>query len=249
MSVVFSLLLIYVVAGAVIFAGQRSLIYFPTPEVTRASADELRLSSSGESLKIWKISGTGPDAVIYFGGNAEDVSRSISGFSDAFPSHSVYLVNYRGYGGSSGSPSEAALFADAVALHDYISPTHPRISVIGRSLGSGVAVYLASVRTVTRLILVTPYDSILSVASNMLPIFPTSLLLSDKFDSLSYVPRVEAPVLVVVAENDEIIDRKHTDNLVAAFLPEQVEVAIIEHATHNSIDLHPVYAQKLGGFL
>ena len=249
MSLVLGLTFIYLVTGALFYAGQRRLIYFPTREISRAPAEELRLENAGEVLKIWKKTGTGSDAVIYFGGNAEDVAGSVPAFSSGFPEHTIYLVNYRGYGGSSGSPSESALFSDALALHDYLSTRHSRVSVIGRSLGSGVAVYLASRKQVDRLILVTPFDSIVNLAGRLLPIYPTSLLVTERFDSLGYVPGVTAPVLFIIAEQDEVIARRHSDNLISAFPAAQITVEIIKGATHNSIDLFPAYMHNLGTFL
>ena len=249
MSLVSAIAIIYVVIAALFFAGQRRFIFFPTREITRAPAEEIRLGNAGETLKIWKKSGTGADAVIYFGGNAEDVAGSISELSAGLPQHTVYLVNYRGYGGSSGSPSESALYSDALAVHDYLSARHSRISVIGRSLGSAVAVYLASQKNVDRLVLVTPFDSIINVAGRLLPIFPTSLVVREKFDALRYVPQVTAPVLAIIAEQDEVINRRHSDNLIAAFPSAQISVEIIKGATHNSIDLFPAYMQNLSAFL
>ena len=121
--------------------------------------------------------------------------------------------------------------------------------MIGRSLGSAVAVFLASRKNVDRLVLVTPFDSIINLAGRMLPIFPTSLLLKEKFDSLSYVSEVTAPVLAIIAEDDEIISRRHSAKLIAAFPSAQISVEIITGAPHNSIDLFPAYMQSLRAFL
>src|SRR5260370_41081884 len=93
----------------------------------------------------------GSHALIYFGGNAEDVSLNMPSLSAGFPDSAIYLLHYRGYGGSSGRPSEGALFADALTLFDQVHSKHPDVDVVGRSLGSGIAVYVASLRPVTRL--------------------------------------------------------------------------------------------------
>ena len=166
-----------------LFASQRSFIYYPVPESKPAGAQSIRLRSGDADLKIWVVPRAGPRAILYFGGNGEDVAFNLAGFASAFPGHSLYLVNYRGYGGSSGAPTEAGLEADAVAAFDHLRKTHAEISVIGRSLGSGVATYLASVRPVHRLVLVTPFDSLVNVARGQMKLFPVVLLLRDRFES------------------------------------------------------------------
>ncbi len=242
--------LIYAGFCAFIYASQRNAIYYPTPEVHVPDVADIRLDSDGETLKIWRLAhADGPNAIIYFGGNAEDVAGNIPEFRNIFPRHDVYLVNYRGYGGSTGSPSEAGLYKDALAVFDEIRSRHAEISVIGRSLGSGIATYLATARDIDRLILVTPFDSIENVAKKALPILPVSLLLKDKFDSVGRVADIDAPVLIVIAENDEVISRQHSDALARAFPDSQVTVEVIPDTGHNTIDMSPRYASVLSMFL
>jgi len=250
MTVISIAVLIYAGFCAYIYASQRNAIYYPTPEVHVPEAANIRLESDGETLKIWRLAhGSGPNAIIYFGGNAEDVSGNIADFRNIFPQHNVYLVNYRGYGGSTGSPSEVGLYKDALAVFDEIESRYSGISVIGRSLGSGVATYLATARDIDRLILVTPFDSIENVAKRALPILPVSLLLKDKFDSVGRVADINAPVLVVIAENDEVIPRRHSDALAEAFPESQVTVEVIPDTGHNTIGMSPRYANVLSKFL
>jgi pimeloyl-ACP methyl ester carboxylesterase len=249
MTLVSTALLVYVGSCLLLYVGQRRLLYFPRAEVTQAAAETLWLPSAGETLKIWKLGGAGAGAILYFGGNAEDVARNIPDYAQWFPDRAVYLVNYRGYGGSSGVPSEAALFQDALNIYDALAVRHDQLAVIGRSLGSGVAVFLAAARPVSRLVLVTPFDSVERIARRVLPVFPTAWLLEDRFDCLSRVPAIRAPVLAIVAEQDGVIPRPHADALVAAFPPAQIDVRIIRDAGHNTVHLLPDYARSLQGFL
>lgn len=249
MSLVAIISLAYVGLCALLFASQRSMMYFPTAETAHSGAVRMSVDSSGESLKLWHIPGGGTRAIIYFGGNAEDVGGNITGFSAVFSDYSIYLVNYRGYGGSSGRPTESALFTDALAVFDEISPRHSEISVIGRSLGSGVAVFLASVRDVERLVLVSPFDSAVNVAKKFYPVFPVSLLLRDKYDSISRVDDVEARTLILIAEHDEVIPRERSTALADAFPAEQVSVKVIDGVTHNTLDYSPEYLRALGEYL
>jgi pimeloyl-ACP methyl ester carboxylesterase len=174
---------LYLLLCAWVYATQRGRIYFPTPEVDHPGAEALWLESQGERIKVWAVSRPGPRALIYFGGNADDAAAHIDLFAAALPEHSLYLVNYRGYGGSSGRPSESGLAADARAVYDHVRKAHPHIAVVGRSLGSGVAVCLAGERPVERLVLVTPFDSLVNLAKTYFGWLPVGLLLQDRYDS------------------------------------------------------------------
>lgn len=242
-------LLAYLALCALMYFGQRSQIYFPVRESHPPGATAMRFAVDGAELKIWVVPRPGPHALVYFGGNAEDVAGNISAFAAAFPSHSLYLVNYRGYGGSTGSPSEAVLQADAVALFDYLRPRHHGISVIGRSLGSGIAVHLAGLRDVRRLVLVTPFDSLVNVAREHFRYLPVGWLMRDRYESAKRVPAIRAPTLVMIAGADEIIPRARSQALVAAFPSSQVQSAVLEGATHNGLDRMPQYLERIGEFL
>jgi hypothetical protein len=187
--------------------------------------------------------------VIYFGGNAEEVDRSADDYAAAFPQHAIYLMNYRGYGGSQGSPSEAALHRDAAALYEYVASRHGSIVVIGRSLGSGVAVRLAVSNRVDRLILITPFDSIVNVARGLFPFLPLGILMRDRYDSYRYAPRVAVRTLVLAAEHDEIIPPPLTDALCRAFSPERLSRVTIEGADHNDVSQSPNYWRAVREFV
>jgi pimeloyl-ACP methyl ester carboxylesterase len=157
------------------------------------------------------------------------------------------LLHYRGYGGSSGEPSEAALFADALALFDKLRSEHQNIVVVGRSLGSGVAVYLASQRPVARLVLVTPYDSLQDLAKQQFPYLPVGWLLLDKFESWKYASKVNAPTLIIAAEHDEVIPRTSTDALYSRFHSEVVDLKVVAGTNHNTISESSEYIALLQG--
>jgi pimeloyl-ACP methyl ester carboxylesterase len=239
----------FVALCALLYTRQRSMLYYPTPEVNSSAAQAVRLSHQGQSLKVWYVPGDTDQALIYFGGNAEDVSLNISQFKRLFPRHSLYLHNYRGYGGSSGQPTEEGLYSDAMALYEYVQKKHQNIAVMGRSLGTGIAVYLASHKKVKRVVLVTPYDSMVNVASHYYPFIPVSLLLKDRYESIKRAGMLDMAVLVIVADRDEVIPRSSTDGLVSVLAPENTEVTIISGATHNSIGSFPQYEESLRTFL
>lgn len=248
------LLLFLVAAGLyaglclLMFLTQRSQIYFPVRESAAPGATPFLFDVEGAKIKVWAVERPGRAALLYFGGNAEDVGASIGTFAAKLPQHSLYFVNYRGYGGSTGRPSEGALVADAIALYDELRSRHAEVSVLGRSLGSGVAVQLASRRDIKRLALVTPFDSLAKVAQAHFRWIPVGMLMLDRFDSADRAPAIAAETLVVIAEADEIVPRANSEALVHAF-KSRPRVVVLEGAGHNDIDLDPRYLDEVSGFL
>ncbi len=247
LSLLTLVLLAYAGICLAVFASQRSLIYFPQPRALPAGVHEQWLQTSEARLQISVRERPGAPALIYFGGNAEDVSLTLAELAEAFPEYALYLPHYRGYGGSQGEASEAALFADALALHEHVARAHPVIVDVGRSLGSGVAVHLASRRELARLILITPYDSLAGVASEQFPWLPVDWLLQDRFDSIAYAPQVRAPTLLLVAERDSLILPSRSEALLRAFSPGLAELRVLHGVDHNTIGMHPDYLRLLAG--
>ena len=241
------LVLAYLALCLLLYFFQRSYIYYPTPE---SSYDGFFfLENQGEKIKIWSRNTQRPRAIIYFGGNAEAVEYNLELFSGLFPGHAIYLMAYRGYGGSSGKPSQQGLFSDAQALYRRISQDHESIRVMGRSLGSGVAVFLAASEAVDKLVLITPFDSMVNVAGTHYPVFPVSVLLKDKYPSVDYAEEVSAATLILIGDQDRIIPKQHGLDLAAAFQPEQVRVEVLEGRGHNDINMHPGYFPLIQNFL
>jgi hypothetical protein len=253
MRAALTLLLAPVVAYGVlclwVYVTQRGQIYFPTPASEAPDAQALWLESQGERIKVWVVSRPGGRALLYFGGNAEDAAGNVGLFAEAFPDRSLYLVNYRGYGGSSGRPSERGLVTDALVVFDHVHARHPDVAVIGRSLGSGVAVQLAAQRPVERLVLVTAFDSAVDVAREYFRWLPVGLLLRDRYESARRAPAVSVPVLVVTAGEDEIIPRARSDALAAAFTPGLARLVVVPGVGHNTLDLSPLYLHSVAAFL
>ena len=239
-------LLLYMGLCAILFLFQRSLIYLPHPP-SNQPRETLAVPVDGAEILVTVRRSETPEAVLYFGGNAEDVSYSLPTFETAFPGHALFLPHYRGYGDSTGKPSEAALFADALALFDMVHEKHPRVVVIGRSLGSSVAVHVASLRPVARLVLVTPFDSILGLAQKLYPFFPVRWLLLDRFESAKFAPKVTAPTLLIAAEMDEIVPRQSAEALLGRFAPGVAEMKIVAETSHNTISRSPDYIPLLQG--
>lgn len=155
-------------------------------------------------------------------------------------------MNYRGYCGAAGRPTESALYSDGLSLFEEVRKSHPNVLVVGRSLGSSVAVYVASRKAVERLVLVTPFDSLVHVGRAHFPIMPVGLLLRDRYESWKYAPQVEAPVTIIAAERDEIVPRSSTDRLRGCFRT-VAEYVVIPDADHNDVSMRPGYLEALRG--
>lgn len=239
------LVLVYVGLCVALFVFQRSFIYYPQPRARSESSPTMALSVPGAELLISVRPHDGPDAIVYFGGNGEDVTFNLPAFSSAFPNHALYFMNYRGYGGSSGNPSEADIQQDALALFDHVHAQHANVVIMGRSLGSGVAIRLASQRPATRLVLITPYSSIAELGARQFPFFPVKWLLRDKFESWRYAPQIRVPTLLVAAEHDQIIPRTSTEDLYTRFAQGVASLQVIPGVGHNTISQHPLYLQAL----
>jgi fermentation-respiration switch protein FrsA (DUF1100 family) len=243
------LLAVYAAICAFLYFEQDTLMYPPVLESNPPGATAFRLKRSNATLKIWELHPGAQRALIYFGGNGEDVAMNIADFDAWFPERAIYLVNYRGYSGSTGKPSEPALVEDAAAVFDWVKARHEGIAVMGRSLGTGVATALAAQRQVDWLVLVTPYDSVLNVAAGHYPWIPVRWLLKDRFDSVARIGRVHADVLALVAEQDNSILRARSDALIAAIAPERRHAVVIPRANHNDISFFPEYQAALKAFV
>jgi uncharacterized protein len=230
---------------------QERLIFLPQPlSAAQRAAVKQRFPAVREvflpsGAHAWHVGGD--PLVIYFGGNAEDVSWMLS---QNHPGTGWLLVNYPGYGASPGSPSEQTISADALQWYDYaVEELRPaKIFVFGRSLGSAPAVLLASERKLSGVVLVTPFDSLVEVAKRHYPFLPVKLMLRHQFDSIGRAPKIPAPLLCIAAARDEIIPSSHARKLFDAWSGDKRWVEL-EEAGHNTTDSHPLFWDHLKRFL
>jgi pimeloyl-ACP methyl ester carboxylesterase len=257
--VLVALVLIYLFISGYLYLYQRKLIYYPVLPDPTFQAQAISIDNNGVKLQGWVLNPGKAKAVIYFGGNSELITHRSGYFESVFADYSVYLVDYRGYGSSEGSPGEAEFYSDALAIYDHISPNHtsrdhsneskPSITAYGRSLGSGVAVYLAANRPLERLILLTPYDSIAEVAQKIYPLFPVRWLIKDRFDSASRAADINIPVLIASAELDRVIALENTLALRQRFSRARLVYQQIKGAAHNDIIDFPQYRKLVENFI
>jgi dienelactone hydrolase len=215
---------------AAVAANQRRLVFNPTVKrevkSPRSSGHRTRSvvlrAADGTRLCGWLMTPRIPSrhpAVVYFGGRSEEVSWVVRDAGKLFPDMAVLAVNYRGYGESHGDPAETHIVEDGCMLFDWMAArAHVdarRIAVVGRSLGSGVAVQVAKERPVHSVVLITPYDSILAIAKRKFRVMPIEYMLRHRFESIKYAPALKAPTYVLRAAIDDVVPHSHTDQLVA----------------------------------
>lgn len=234
-STILVIIFAYIASGTYLYFNQRGYLYFPTPAVTNIDEQEISILSDGIELHGWVINPNKPNAIIYFGGNNEQISENITDFKNIFPDYTVYLINYRGYSGNLGEPSETGFFKDALKIYDTVAPKHNTISVIGRSIGTGTATYLASQRKINKLVLTTPFDSITNIAKDKYPIFPIDFILKDKFNSKQKASLITAKTLVFTAQTDNMVPHKYTNNLLKSLPKKLTTVVNIKNSNHTTI--------------
>jgi uncharacterized protein len=247
----------FVVICAFMYFGQERSIFYPRPNdaqlLQQHDARRVEIPSSGETLEGWWIDNpqaTTAAVILYFGGNAEDVLYT-AGTVSSFDARRMLVVNYRGYGRSTGKPGQKALYDDGLAIYDYAVKSGVRpedIVVMGRSLGSGVATMLAAERPVAAAVLITPYDSLAAVASNLYPYLPVHLLLQHPFPSVDWAKRTRTPVLMLAAERDFVVPSAHAQKLLEAWAGEK-QLHVLPQTGHNDIEMHPDCYRLINEFL
>jgi uncharacterized protein len=208
-----------VVGGLYIF--QRNLLYLPNGarpglgEAASLGVREVKLATAdGLSLLSWYLSPRDcRPVIVYFHGNGGHIGyRRDRLLAFAQSGYGVLMVEYRGYGGNPGTPSENGLFTDALAALDFLVRTGietDRLVLYGESLGSGVAVRLAAQHQVAALILEAPFTSIADVAQFHYPFVPASVLVRDRFDSFSRIGAVRAPILFLHGTRDRVVPLRY----------------------------------------
>ncbi len=245
-----------------LFALLESKLVFPAPGVSRAElklwarqfgATEVSVrTGDGEDLYGWRL-GSSDRLVLYFSGNGSTVGEVETYRAFAEAGLSVMHVNYRGYPGSTGNPSEEGLRADALAAWAEARRTHPaeRILIAGHSLGGGVAVALAADRCREggserpgALLLMATFSSAVDVARDHYPWLPVGAMMRNRFESLASTGELCCPTLIVHGDRDSLIRIEHGRRLAEAV--EGARLVTVPGAEHNDLLLsHPAARKAL----
>ena len=254
---------LWVALTAAVAASQRKLVFNPNVKrevrSPRSSAHRTRAvvlrAADGTKLAGWLMTPAvmGPyPAVVYFGGRSEEVSWVARDAGKLFPGMAVLAVNYRGYGESRGEPGESHMVEDGRMLYDWLAERPhvdpARVAVVGRSLGSGVAVQVALERPVDAIVLITPYDSILALAKRKFPVMPIEYVLQHRFESVKYAALLKAPTYVIRAASDDVVPHSHTDLLVKHLNQLHLD-EIVPESDHLNIPYLEATQQRIANFL
>lgn len=217
-------LCVYAGVAIVLYATQRSLMYFPetvhtTPtQAGLPQAQEVPLvAADGVRISTWHVAAKdGKPVILYFHGNGGSLRYRVERFKKLVADGiGLVALEYRGYGGNPGSPSERGFIADAEAAYAFAAAHYPAKEIVawGESLGSGVAVALAAEKPVGRVILEAPFTSAVAVAALHYWYMPVRLLMKDQFRSDARIAKVKAPLLILHGVHDHVVPYTMGDRL------------------------------------
>ena len=238
----------YVVLVALLYVTQRAMLYhppatsMPRADVSLPGAQEVVLDTSdGEKVIVWHVPPRGDKpVVIYFLGNGDLIASRFARYRALMADGiGVLAVSYRGYGRSTGSPTEAGLHRDAAAAYAFaVAHYKPdRIVLWGHSLGTGVAVKLASEKPIAKLILEAPYSSTDDVAADRFPFAPVRWLMKDQFHSDQWIGAVRAPILMMHGAHDGVVPVRFGERLFS-LAHEPKRFIRYDDGGHNDLDAY-----------
>jgi uncharacterized protein len=249
-GVLLGIVVSYIAANGALYGMQRQLVFQPwlggsgRPEAVGMTAI-VTTAADGVTVAHWgALSGAARGVVVLFHGNGGTVAE-LAPWAEAFRrrGYGVVLADYRGYSGNPGSPSEQGLYADARALLAWLGAqgfADRQIVLLGWSLGSGVAVEMAVERHPRALVLLSPYTALFDVGARDYPLFPVRALMRDRFDNLSKIAAVDAPVMIVHGAADDVVPPDMGRTLFAA--AREPKRALFVAGVGHAIEPRPAFA-------
>lgn len=213
---------------AIAYLGQHKLLYMPFGDVLtpaeagfRDARSQPMTTADGETITRWtKRAAPGKPTIMYFHGNGGSLAMRASRL-DAYGAlgYGIVAISYRSFTGSTGTPSERANVADAIAAYDDLRNTIPASDIVlhGESLGTGVAAQLAAARPAAALVLETPYSSVADVAAGRFWYLPVHYVIHESYDSMRAATSIAAPTLVLAGARDTVVPATFARKLYAAF--------------------------------
>lgn len=254
--IAYGIVALYGLAVLLLYLFQTRLIFFPGK---LAAGFDLKLKghqeeiflTTGDNERIHALfcRGPRPEVILYFHGNAGDMSgwKFVTEDFTAL-GYNVLIIDYRGYGKSSGNISEQGFYKDAEAAYTYLLQTRhftaSQIIIYGRSVGTGVAVDLATRHAARILVLESPYTSMGALANEKLPFFFPSLYLRFSFNNLKKIGKVDYPVVLIHGTHDELIPSAHSQRLLKAITTEK-KLFLVNGGSHNDLNAFKEYGQFL----
>jgi fermentation-respiration switch protein FrsA (DUF1100 family) len=257
-------LIVYGVLVALVYVFQERLLYSPntgreilaTPAAAGLPYDDFTIATEdGEKLSVWWIPVANPrGAVLLFHGNAGNISQRID-YALMFRrlGYATLLVDYRGYGRSSGKPTEEGTYRDADAAWRWLTQTRGwkarDIVIFGESLGGGVASWLASRHAPRALVLASTFTSAVDLGAALYPFLPVRLISRLRYDTLSRLPEIRAPVLIAHSPSDDIVPYAHGQRLYAAAREPKAFLELRGGHNDGFVFARPEWVEAIGRFL
>lgn len=247
---------LYAMIGSALYLFQEKFIFLPTvleqdyKYTFNNDFEEVFLKTdSAAVINAIHFKVKNPKGVIlYFHGNAGDLSRwgEIASYFTKF-NYDVFVIDYRTYGKSTGPLSEKAMYHDAQFCYTYLKARYSENDIIlyGRSLGTGVATFIASENNPKQLLLETPYYSLVDVAKYRFPMFPVTKLMSYTFPTYKLMNTVYCPILIIHGTEDKVVPMSSGKKLYQSINSESCTFIEIQGASHNNIIDYPEYHQAI----
>jgi fermentation-respiration switch protein FrsA (DUF1100 family) len=264
LKVVLGVLCTYAAIVAVLYVFQDRLIYFPqmgrhivsTPAASGIAYDDFTIrTEDAETLNVWWVPAPDPrGAVLLLPGNAGNISHRVE-YALMFRrlGYNTLLLDYRGYGKSSGRPSEEGTYRDADAAWRWLTQTRAiparEIVVFGESLGGGVSSWLASRYAPRALVLASTFTSAIDLGAELYPFLPVRLISRFRYDTLGRLAEVHVPVLVIHSRTDEVIPYSHGERLYAAANEPKAFLEIEGGHNDSAVFMRREWIDGLGAFL
>ena len=234
---------LYLAAGTYLYVFQRNFVFVPSGTLAQPSErglDDVKVielvADDGIELTAWSADALdGKPTILYFHGNGGNISSRSKRFGMILNSgFGLFALSYRGYAGSGGSPSEAALVADGLLAFDQLKAQEIPIVVYGESLGTAVAVAVAAERDAAALVLEAPFSAAVDLARDRYGWLPVEILMKDPFRSRDRIGGVKEPVLIVHGEEDRIVPIAQGRDLFSR-ANEPKEMIVMDGAHHGDL--------------
>jgi alpha-beta hydrolase superfamily lysophospholipase len=246
----------YLTSGTALYLLQDLLFFHPKklPSSHRFTFPhpftELNIPVGDRNLNVVQFKAANTKGIVlYFHGNMRNIER-YANQAPLFTQHGydVWMVDYPGFGKSTGKRTEETMYADAQLLYNIALKEVPAedIVIYGRSIGTGVASYLAAHQPCQQLVLETPYYSIEAIARYYAPIFPVKSLMHYRFPINEYLPRVKAPITILHGTRDEVIPYRQAKRLASI---KEVALITIPKGKHNNLSDYPLFQQTIARLL
>ncbi len=254
-----AILLIYLLVLLLVYVYQGKLIFHPSKlaldykfELGELDKEIFLKTDDGQTINAIHFCSNNKRVVLYFHGNAGVLNswQNTSAHFDGMHTD-LLVIDYRGYGKSTGTPTEQGLYLDAEAAYNYlISNGYDKDSIIvyGRSLGSGVASYIAAKFGCRKLILETPYTSMVDISKSIHPYFFPQYTLKHRFSNMRYMPQINADMLILHGTHDALIPVSHCKEIYEATRSHS-KLVVIKNGEHNNLPTFYEYTNALREFL